>query len=186
MVATIIFATQSALALVSFGLLARWLIYPRLKVRPLVEALSPLLLLHTFRTVGLVFLVPTLVDPSLPAAFTIPGAVGDLLAAVLAFAALVALRSRWRVAPALAWLFTVEGIADFVNDVVQGLRFHIPAYHLGFSWLIPTYGVPALFVAHLLIVALLLRDRRPRGARRVEADRAAAESVISSEVANAV
>lgn len=170
----------------SFGLLARWFIYPRLKTRPLGEALTPLLLFHTFRTVGLLFLVPAVVDASLPAAFSIPGALGDLLAVVLAFAALVALRSGWRIAPALVWLFTVEGIADFVNDVVQGLRFNIPSYHLGLAWLIPTYGVPALFVTHLLIVALLLRGNHQRGGQQAAGDEARAEPMLASGVTSSI
>lgn len=187
MIATVIFAAQAALSLVSFGLLARWVIYPRLKARPLVEALTPLLLFHTFRTVGLLFLVPTLVDSSLPTAFSIPEAVGDLLAVALAFASLAALRARWRVALALVWLFTLEGIADFVYDVAQGMRFNIAAhYHLGLAWLIPTYGVPAFFVVHLLIVALLLGGNRQWGGQRVKGDEAHAEPIRSSGVESAV
>jgi hypothetical protein len=186
-IATIIFATQAALSLVSFGLLARWFIYPRLKERPLVEALSPLLLFHTFRTVGLLFLVPTLVDASLPPAFSIPDAAGDLLAVVLAFASLVALRARWRGALALIWLFTLEGIADFANVIALGLRFNLAAhYHLGLAWLIPTYGVPVFLVAHLMIVALLLRGDRQRGGQRVQRDATRAESIISSRVKSAI
>lgn len=159
--ATLVFATQTTLSLLSFGLLARWVIYPRLRERPLREALTPLLLFETFRTVGLVFLVPSLVDAAVPAAFTIPEAAGDMLAVVLAFAALVAVRAGWRAAPALVWLFTVEGIADFINAFAQGLRFNIAAqYHLGLGWLIPTYGVPAFFVVQLTVIALLLNRRR--------------------------
>ncbi len=187
MIATIIFATQAALSLVSFGLLARWLIYPRLKERPLVEALTPLLLFHTFRTVGLLFLVPTLVDSSLPAAFSIPGAVGDMLAVALAFASLVALRLRWRGARALVWLFTLVGIADFANVTAQGLRFNIAVnYHLGLTWLIPTYGVPAFLIVHLMIIALLLRGNRQPGGQRAEGDEARVESIISSGVKSAI
>lgn len=187
MIATITFATQAALSLVSFGLLARWLIYPRLKERPLVEALTPLLLFHTFRTVGLLFLVPTLADSSLPAAFSIPGEVGDMLAVALAFASLVALRLRWRGALALVWLFTLEGIADFANVIVQGLRFNIAAnYHLGLTWLIPTYGVPAFLIVHLTIIALLLRGRRQRDGQRTVGAEDHVESIISSGVKSAI
>lgn len=187
MIATIIFGAQAALSLVSFGLLARWFIYPRLKERSLVEALTPLLLFHTFRTVGLLFLVPRLVDSSLPTAFSIPEAVGDQIAVALAFASLVALRLRWRGALALVWLFTVEGIADFANVIAQGLRFNIPVnYNLGLGWLIPTYGVPAFLVAHLLIIALLLRRTRQPGGQRAARDEARVESLSSSGVKSAI
>lgn len=162
------FATQATLSLVSFGLIARWMIYPRLRDRSLREALTPLLLFETLRTIGLIVLVPGLVDAALSAAFTIPAAVGDMLAVALAFVALVAVRSGWRVAPALVWLFTVEGLADFIYQIVLGLWFNIPA-HLGLAWLIPTYGVPAFTAVQLTVIALLLRrDRQRDGEQAVD------------------
>lgn len=160
MIAILVFATQFTLSLISFGLIALWMIYPRLRERSARDALTPLLLFETLRTIGLIVIVPSLVDAALPAAFSIPEAAGDMLAVVLAFVALVAVRAGWWVAPALVWLFTVEGLADFINATVQGLRFDIPAYHLGIAWLVPTYGVPALTVAQLMIIAVLLNHSR--------------------------
>lgn len=177
MIATIIFAAQATLSLVSFGLLARWIIYPRLKERPLVEALTPLLLFQTFRTVGLLFLVPTVVGAALPTAYSIPDAAGDLLAVMLSFASLLALRLRWRGALVLVWLFTLEGMVDFANAIAQGLRINLTEnYHLGITWLIPTYGVPAFIIAHLLIIALLLRGQRQLGSQRAVDDEARDET----------
>ena len=160
MIAILVFAMQFTLSLISFGLIALWSIYPRLRERSARDALTPLLLFETLRTIGLIVIVPSLVDTSLPAVFTVPGAVGDMLAVILAFAALVAVRSGWRVAYALVWLFTVVGLADFINATVQGLRFDIPAYHLGIAWLVPTYGVPAFTVAQLMVIAVLLNHTR--------------------------
>src|SRR5262245_16301978 len=117
---TLWFATQATLSLLSFGLIARWVLYPRLRERSLREALTPLLLFETLRTIGLIVLVPGLVEAALSAAFTILAAAGDMLAVALAFVALVAVRSGWRAAPTLVWLFTVEGLADFINAIVQG------------------------------------------------------------------
>ena len=151
----LVFVTQFTLSLLSFGLIARWVIYPRLRERSLRDALTPLLLFETLRTIGLIFLVPGLVDDALPSAFTVPEAVGDMIAVVLAFVALVAVRSGWRVAPALVWLFTVEGLADFINATAQGLRVNIANYHLGIGWLIPTYGVPAFVAVQLMVIAVL-------------------------------
>jgi hypothetical protein len=169
MKATLSFAIQITFSLITFGLIARWYIYPHLRERSLREALTPLLLFETFRTLGLINFVPSLVDAALPAAFAIPEAVGDMLAVVLAFAALIAVRSGWRAAPALVWLFTVAGLADFITAFVQGGRFNITAYHLGIGWLIPTYGVPAFIVAQLTVIALLLNYARQREGARVNA-----------------
>jgi hypothetical protein len=164
--ATLVFVTQATLSLLSFGLIARWIIYPRLKKRSLREALTLLLLFETFRTIGLINIVPSLVDAALPAAFSIPEAAGDMLAVVLAFVTLVAVRSGWRAAPALIWLFTVVGVADFINATALGLRFGIPAYHLGIGWLLPTYGVPAFLAVQLTVIALFLNHERQRARER--------------------
>jgi hypothetical protein len=163
--AILIFATQTTLSLLSFGLIAGWVIYPRLRKRSLRDALTLLLLFETLRTIGLIDLVPGLVDAALPAGFTTPEAVGDMLAVVLAFAALVAVRAGWRVAPVLVWLFTVEGLADFINAIAQGLRFDVVTHNqLGVAWLLPTYGVPAFAVAQVMVIALLLTRGRQRAA----------------------
>src|SRR2546427_820589 len=90
-----IFGLQFLLSLVLYTLIARWHVAPRLAALPLASALSPLLFLHAFRHLGMVFLVPTVVGSSLPPAFAVPAAYGDLLAALLALLAIVALRSRW-------------------------------------------------------------------------------------------
>ncbi len=68
----LIFATQAMLSLLSFGLIAGWVIYPRLRERSLRDALTPLLLFETLRTIGLIVLVPGLVDAALPAGFALP------------------------------------------------------------------------------------------------------------------
>ena len=158
--ATLIFATQATLSLLSFGLIAGWVIYPRLRDHSLRDALTPLLLFETLRAIGLVVLIPDRVDAALPAGFAVPAAVGDMLAALLAFVALIAVRAGWRVAPALVWLFTVEGLADFINATAQGLRLGIPDYHLGIVWLLLTYLVPALTVALVMVIAVLLNSAR--------------------------
>jgi hypothetical protein len=118
--ANVIFGLQIFLSLVTFGTIARWHLLPRLSPLPLPVALMPLLLFHTFRTLGLIFLVPGVVGDTLPAAFAVPAAVGDAAAVVLAFGALGALRWRWRGALALVWLFNLEGTADFLYGYAEG------------------------------------------------------------------
>lgn len=161
----LIFATQATLSLLSFGLIAGWGIYPRLRDRSLREALTPLLLFETLRTIGLIVLVPGLVAATLPAGFAVPAAVGDMLAVVLAFVALVAVRADWQVAPALVWLFTVVGLVDFINAIAQAVRFDVVEQHqLGIAWLLPTYGVPVFTVVQVMVIALLLTRRSNRAA----------------------
>ena len=124
---------------------------------PLPAALTPLLLLHAFRHVGMVFLVPTVVGSALPAAFAVPAAYGDLLAALLALLAIAALRSSWTLAIPLVWLFNVEGTLDLLNAFYQGFTNNVL---LGSAYYIPTFAVPALFVTHAMIFAMLIRRTR--------------------------
>ncbi len=151
-----IFGLQSTMNLIVYALVAHWYIAPRLAAVPLAAALMVLLFPHALRTFGMVFLVPTVVDPNLPSAFAIPAAYGDLLAALLALAAILALRARLRLALALVWLFSIEGTADLLNTLYQGLQHDLTRYQLGVVWYIPTFLVPAALVTHALIFELLV------------------------------
>lgn len=152
-----IFGLQVVLSFVVYGLVARWYVSPRLATLPLGIALPPLLVLHAFRHLGMVFLVPTVVGPALPASFAVPAAYGDLLAGLLALAALVALRAHATVAIPLTWIFNVVGLLDLINAFYQGLSNNV---QLASAYYIPTFIVPALVITHLMIFRMLLRHPR--------------------------
>jgi hypothetical protein len=151
-----IFGLQFVLSLVLYGLLARWYVAPRLAPLPLASALTPLLFLHASRFLGMVFLVPSVTGGPLPSEFARAAAYGDLLAALLAFASIAALRTGWTMAIPLIWLFNLEGTLDLINALVQGLRHNV---QLGAAYYIPTVAVPALLVTHAMIFAMLLTKR---------------------------
>jgi hypothetical protein len=73
-----------------FGLVTKLHLWPRLRMLECDDALVPLLVPHPFRFIGLSFLVPGVVSPSLASAFATPAAYGDLLAAILVVAAILA------------------------------------------------------------------------------------------------
>src|SRR5260370_38064940 len=77
-----------AFGFIAWGIVAAQYFWPLLRAQERVDALRPLVLLHSFRFVGLAFLVKGVVAPELPAAFAVPAAYGDLIAAVLALVAL--------------------------------------------------------------------------------------------------
>ena len=148
-----IFGLQFFLSLVVWGLIATWVVAPWLKTKPPNEALFWLTLPHAFRHIGMVFLVPGIVAQPLPTFFAAPAAYGDLLSGVLALLALVALRTGWRRAIALVWLFNIVGTVDLLN----ALRHANAIPDLGAAWYIPTFVVPLLLVTHVMIFARLLR-----------------------------
>jgi len=142
------------LSLVAFIFIAKWYVTPWLETVSLDVALEPILLLHSFRHLGMMFLVPGVVSSKLMASFAFPAAFGDLLASLLAFIALIALRSGWRAAIPIVWIFNVEGTLDLIYAVSLGL-IHGVGGLLGAAYWIPALLVPPLLVSHYLVFQLL-------------------------------
>src|SRR5215831_10206480 len=99
------FFVSIAFSLIAWGIVTARYIWPELRLRPRAEALRPLLILHSFRFVGLAFLVPGVVSADVPTAFSHAAAYGDIIAATLALLALLALPHRAGVV--MAWIFNL-------------------------------------------------------------------------------
>lgn len=155
--AQLAFPLSAGASLLSFALIMIWYVIPRLSKRPREEALLPLVLLNTFRAMGLMFLFPQVTGGALPPGFAIPAAYGDLLTAVLALLTAFALRLRPGLALPLVWLFNLVGIIDLLFATYKGMTLDFPSFHVGVTWLIPTLYVPLLLVAHVTIFWILLR-----------------------------
>ena len=140
----------------AFMLIAQWYVIPALKEMTREEALQPLLLLHSFRHIGLMFLATGAVKYELPTAFAVPAALGDLTASLLAFLALISIRLNWKPAIFLVWVFNIEGTLDLFNAVFRGIV--SDAWNgMGATFWIPSVIVPALLVTHYMIFLILLR-----------------------------
>jgi hypothetical protein len=114
-----------------------------------------------FRFIGLSFLVPGVVSPTLSPDFAAPAAYGDLGAAVLAVVTVLALSARLSWAIPIAWVLNLWGSADLLNAIYQGqIGVGIGPGSLGAAYFIPTVLVPPLLVTHALMFWLLLRPRR--------------------------
>ena len=149
------FFVSIAFSLIAWGIVAMRYIWPRLRALPKAEALQPLLILHSFRFIGLAFLVPGVVSPDLPSAFAHSAAYGDIIAAVLALLALILLPSTSGVV--IAWIFNVWGTADLFNAFYQANHAGLMAGQLGATYFIPTFIVPLLLITHGLGFRILLR-----------------------------
>ena len=132
-------------------------IWPKLRLLPRDQALQPLLILHSFRFIGLAALVPGVVSPGLPLSFAHPVAYGDLIAATLALAALFLLPSAAGVT--LTWLFNLEGAADLLNAFYQANHAGLLAGQLGAVFFLPTLIVPLLLITHVLVFRILLEHQ---------------------------
>lgn len=146
------------------GVVARF-VWPRLRLLPQAEALRPILILHSFRFLGLAFLVPGVVSPDLPEAFARSAAYGDVIAAMLAVLALLSLSLRGGIV--IAWIFNVWGTADLLNAFYQAGHAGLAVGQLGATYFIPTLVVPLLLITHVLAFRILVRresDARSRPA----------------------
>src|SRR5579862_6642635 len=111
------FFTSIAFSLIAWGMVAARYIWPDLRIRQRAEALRPLLILHSFRFIGLAFLVPGVVSPELPSAFAYSAVYGDLVAATLALLSLISLPGGTGIV--IAWIFNGWGLADLLNAFYQ-------------------------------------------------------------------
>ena len=145
-----------------FWLAARIYLVPKLHDLQPQTVLLPILLLHAFRHLGLMFLAPGATYPGLPPQFAGPAALGDVLAAVLALAALLALTRNLTVGRLLMWVFNVEGTLDLAAAIVLATVYDASPY-MGPAYWIPAFWVPALLVTHY-VTFLVLRGSRIRTA----------------------
>jgi len=151
------FFTSIAFSLIAWGMVTARYIWPKLRLRQRAEALRPLLILHSFRFIGLAFLVPGVVSPDLPSTFAHAAAYGDIVAAILALLALISLPSAAGVA--IAWIFSLWGAADLLNAFYQANHAGLMAGQLGATYFIPTFIVPLLFITHGLAFRILVQPQ---------------------------
>jgi len=153
-----ILAVNLVASTILFYAVARLYVLPKLSGWSFHSVMLPILLLHSFRHLGLMFLAPGVTQPGMPALFAYPAALGDLIAAVLAFAALVAVVRSHPAARALVWVFNLEGTLDLVAAIVLTNLSGAERY-MGAAYWIPAFWVPALLVTHYVTFVVLRRDR---------------------------
>jgi hypothetical protein len=151
------FFVSIAFSLIAWGMVAARYIWPELRRRRPAEALRPLLIVHSFRFIGLAFLVPGVVSPDLPSAFSHAAAYGDIIAALLALFALISLPST--IGFVMAWIFSLWGTVDLFNAFYQANHAGLIAGQLGSTYFIPTFIVPMLLITHALCFRLLLQSQ---------------------------
>jgi hypothetical protein len=129
-----------------------------------VEAHRAIATLHSFRFFGLVFILPGVVGPNLPASFATFAAYGDLATGLLAMLALLTVRIR-----PLFWLFVVAfnlvGTTDLILDYYHAVRVGLPALagQLASTYAIAVIYVPLLMITHLIAFYWLVRPQSLAG-----------------------
>jgi hypothetical protein len=176
----ILFSIHLVLGYVAWLLCFGGYVLPRLTSMDRVDAQRAIATFHSFRFFGLVFILPGVAGPNLPADFAAFAAYWDLATGVLAMLALLTVRVR-----PLFWLFVVGfnlvGTTDLILDYYHAIQVGLPALagQLGATYAIPVLYVPALMITHVAAFYLLMRPQ-PTAARTLVGEAAASSIGLST------
>jgi hypothetical protein len=146
---------------VVFYVAARIYILPHLGQWRPRAVLVPILLLHSLRHLGLMFLTRGATYPGLAPEFAYPAALGDLLTAALAFAALFLVCRSSVLARPLVWVFNLLGTIDLLTAITLATVYNAPV-SMGPAYWIPAFWVPSLLVTHYITFIILTKHWRER------------------------
>lgn len=134
---------------------------PWLRSMDRVAAQRAIATLHSFRFFGLVFILPGVVGPNLPAGFAVFAAYGDFATGVLAMLALLTVRIRLLFWPFVV-AFNLVGTADLIVDYYHAIQVGLPAHaeELGATYAIPIIYVPLLMITHIVAFYFLVRPQQ--------------------------
>ena len=141
---------------VIFYVAARIYLWPQLsRLRPR-QILIPILLLHSTRHLGMMFLTRGATYPGLPPEFAFPAAFGDLTTAILALIAIPLVLHGSRAAKPAVWVFNVFGTTDLLVAIATATIYNAPV-EMGPAYWIPAFWVPMLLVTHYITFIILVR-----------------------------
>lgn len=139
-----------------FYVTARLYLLPLIpRVRP-QQILIPILLLHSTRHLGMMFLSHGATFPGMPLQFAYPAAFGDLLTAIIALVAIPFVLRDSVFAKPIVWLFNIFGALDLVLAITLATIYDAPVA-MGPAYWIPAFWVPLLLVTHYVTFVLLVR-----------------------------
>ena len=125
------------------------------RVRP-QQIFVPILLLHSTRHLGMMFLTRGATYPGLPREFAYPAAFGDSITAIIAFAAIPFVLRNSGFAKPMVWTFNIFGAVDLLAAITTATIYNAPVA-MGPAYWIPAVAVPLLLVTHYVTFILLRR-----------------------------
>lgn len=139
-----------------FFIISKIYLFPKIQTFKFQTIVLPILLLHSFRHLGLMFLSSGATYPGMPLQFAYPAAFGDLLTAVLALVAIPAVIKNLPIGRPLTWIFNIVGTLDLILAIALGTIYKAQFY-MGAAYWIPAFWVPALLVTHYICFVVLMR-----------------------------
>ncbi len=147
-----------ALSTIIFYWAAKIYLMPKLKEISATTIFVPILILHSLRHLGLMFMTSGAVYEGMPTQFAFPAAIGDFITALLALFALYAIRQDKPFKLTAMWVFNVVGTFDLAYAISMGALHNIGPY-MGASYWIPSFWVPILLVTHYIVFKKLFLSR---------------------------
>ncbi|MEZ4985185.1 MAG: hypothetical protein R2795_09150 [Saprospiraceae bacterium] len=136
----------------------RYWIQPKVSKLSIHDALLPFVFLNTFRYLGLSFMAKEQFYDGFPTDFLTTVGLWDLTTAILAIITTVALKTKWKFAIPLVWVFNIVGFTDLVTAFPQFFGLKLYDQNLGFIWLMfVTYGLTT-FMSHIYIFYRLIKQ----------------------------
>jgi hypothetical protein len=135
----------------------------RLYLLPLIPRVSaelilvPILLFHSMRHLGMMFVTRGATYPGLPSQFANKAAFGDLVTSIIAFVAIPLVLSGSGLAKPAVWIFNVTGTVDLLVALTTATIYNAPPA-MGPAYWIPAFWVPMLLVTHYVTFVLLGRS----------------------------
>jgi hypothetical protein len=151
-------AAQLAIGLnfVTLIVVSLWLFVPWTRDRSVIEALTPLVVIHGGRTVALQLFSAQANGLDMPDGLRDQIVWGDQLGFLLALLTMLALWRRSALARPLTWLLVAATAIDLANALVGGIRNDLLGQTTDVAWLILTFYVPLLWVSIGLMTWLLV------------------------------
>ena len=140
-----------------FYVAARLYLFPLVPHVEPQQILVPILLLHSMRHLGMMFLTRGATYPGLPSQFANKAAFGDLVTSIIAFVAIPLVLSGSGLAKPAVWIFNVVGTVDLLVALTTATIYNA-APAMGPAYWIPALWVPMLLVTHYVTFVLLGRS----------------------------
>lgn len=152
-------ASAQFISLIVFAAVSKWYVAPWLGRQARADALIALLWVHVFRYVALQVFSAQRGGFPISDSGAAEIVLGDVAGAFMAFAAIVLLRWRSRMAIPLIWLLVAETAYDTFSNIQNGVREHLMGAASGVTWMILVFFVPAVVVSAVLLVWQLYSRR---------------------------
>lgn len=143
---------QATMALCIYILIYRVYLRDWFKARDFGAAVLPLLILHSFRYLGLNMLVTGQMAPDIPREALQIMAYGDFAAGFTALLAAIAIAYKSKIGAMLVFVFTIVGVSDLIIVAPTAFNANVFDADMGMMWFLLLVYAPTLLLSHIYII----------------------------------